>query len=109
LCVTGYGQATVRLHHSDGNGTRPLFALPDLVFHILAFMELFHGHPLHFGVVKEHLIPLPFDKPETSIRNQLLDRTLWHCCPPTKQIVKRGQTELLLAKQTISPKIWEQK
>jgi hypothetical protein len=109
LCVAGYWQAMFRLDQSDGCGTRPFFALPDLVLHLLTFPEFLHGHSLYFGVVEEHLIPLPFDKPETSIRNQLLDRTLWHCCPPTKQNVKRGHRELLLAKQTIGPKTWEQK
>jgi hypothetical protein len=103
LGITGNAQATVYSDHSDGNGTRPFFALPDLVFHLLAFMEFLHGRPLHLGVVKEHFVPIPFDESETSIRNQLLDRTLWHSCPPTNKNLKRGRTGRLLTKQAIGP------
>jgi len=104
LGITGDAQATVYSDHSDGNGTRPFFALPDLVFHLLAFMEFLHGRSLHLGMVKEHFVPISLDKSETSIRNQLLDRTLWHSCPPTNKNLKRGHPEPLLAKQAIGPK-----
>jgi hypothetical protein len=43
----------VHLDHSDGSGARPLLALADLVFHLLAFLKLLERHALHLRAVKE--------------------------------------------------------
>jgi len=45
-----------RLHsQSHVSGTRPLFALADLVLHRLAFLEFLKGHTLNLGVMKPGL------------------------------------------------------
>ncbi len=83
-CACGDRRAA-QLDHSDRSGARPLLALADLIFHILAFVEILERHTLHFRVVEEQLPLIPFDEPETSIRHHFFDRTLWHGCPPQIQ------------------------
>jgi hypothetical protein len=90
------------LGHSDGRRTGPFATLPDLVLHRLAFTEFFKGHALDLRVVKEQVVPSTFDEPKTSIRNQLLDLTLWHLCPPLKKR-KRWPNGLYLPKQAADP------
>jgi hypothetical protein len=73
-----------RLHgNSDGLGTGPLRATSDFVFHDLTLTEFLDSRSLDRRVMEEEVVfPIPFDEPETSIRNQPFDFTLWHFCSP---------------------------
>jgi len=74
-----------------------------LVLDFLAFTKLFESDALDLGMVKEQITPLRFDEPKTPIRNNFLNLTLWHFCPPQKQTRIMGQWGFLLAKETIGP------
>lgn len=66
--------------HVDRPGTFAPLALLDLVFDGLPFLKGVKARADDGGMVKEHLAPLAADKPETPVRNQLLDGTLRHIC-----------------------------
>jgi len=86
----------------DGSRTGAFATLPDLVFHRLAFPEFLKGSAFDLRVMKEQVVPFTFNEPKTPIRNQLLDLTLWHFCPPLKKR-EFGPSKLYLRKQTIGP------
>jgi hypothetical protein len=43
-------------------------------------------------MVKEQIVPFTFNEPETSIRNQFPDLTLWHFYPPLKKVGIRADS-----------------
>lgn len=89
-----------RLGHPDGCRTGAFATLPDFVLYRLAFTKLFKRHALGLRVMKEQFVPSSFNEPKTSIRNQLLDLTLWHLCPPLKKR-ELEPSKLYLRKQTL--------
>src|SRR5206468_3348864 len=74
----------LRFRQTDGCGAGAFAALADGIFDGLPLTKFFEGNPLNFRVMKEQVVPLTFHKPETTIRHEPLDLTLWHLCPPEK-------------------------
>ena len=52
----------------------------------LALVELFDTYTIQVGMVKEQVSLFPFDEPESTIRNQPLDLSLWHLCTPQNKL-----------------------
>ncbi|OHB76781.1 MAG: hypothetical protein A2W31_12595 [Planctomycetes bacterium RBG_16_64_10] len=78
--------AELRGPHGDSDrlGPWPLRAPSDFVFHDLTLLESLDRRSLERRMMEEQVVaPIPFDEPETSIRNQPFDFTLWHFCSPT--------------------------
>lgn len=71
------------LNEAEFCGTRPFFALPNLVLHHLTFIQFLDSDTLDFRVVEEQIASAAvLDKTKTSILDQSLQLTLWHFCTP---------------------------
>ena len=86
ICHRKCRQMLVELDHVRGDsyrlGARTFRATSDFVLDYLTFTEFLDSRSLDRRVMEEQVAPIPFDEPKTSIRNQPLDFTLWHCCSP---------------------------
>jgi hypothetical protein len=67
----------------NGSGAWAFLASAYFVLNGLTFTKVFDGGALDFRVMEEQVALFAFDESKTTIRNQLLDFTLWHFCSPT--------------------------
>ena len=84
--VATYAGVSGRVGNAYRRGARTFAALSYLVLDHLTLMEFLDTDSLELRVMEEKLVAsFPLNKSKTSIRNQFLDPTLWHFCPPVQQ------------------------